>query len=52
MTKETKRQKNWATGKMEWDMFYQGRYIGSASTKAAAEARLDLVAYEAAKRGA
>lgn len=48
--KEIKRQKNWATGKMEWDMYYEGRYIGTAGSKAEAEAELDRLAYETMSR--
>jgi len=44
--KEIKRQKNWATGKMEWDMYFDGRYVGTASSSQEAYARLDELAFE------
>jgi hypothetical protein len=50
--KEIKRQKNWSTGKMEWDMYYQGRYVGTRESKIVAEAELDTLAYEGLRRAA
>jgi hypothetical protein len=47
MSKEIKRQKNWATGKMEWDMYFDGRYVGTAGSKLEAETELDHLAYDA-----
>lgn len=44
--KDIKRQKNWSTGKMEWDMYLDGRYVGTRASKAEAEIGLDELAYE------
>lgn len=47
MQKEIKRQKNWATGKMEWDCYINGRYVGTSASKTQAETDLDAMVYEA-----
>ena len=45
--KQIKRQKNWTTGAIEWDMFADERYIGSRATHAQAERDLDAFVFEA-----
>jgi hypothetical protein len=44
MNKELKRQKNWSTGAMEWDMYLDGRYVGTRASRQGAEAELDRLA--------
>ncbi len=52
MVKEIKRQKNWATGAMEWDMYLDGRYVGTASSRREATTKLDALVYGALTKGA
>ena len=46
MLKDIKRSKNWATGKIEFDMYYDGRYIGTRATHQGAQQELDRLAYD------
>lgn len=50
--KDIKRQKNWSTGKMEWDMYLDGRYVGTCASKEEAEIELDRLAFDALTHGA
>ena len=49
--KQIKRQKNWTTGAMEHDMYFDNRYIGTRATHAQAERDLDAFVFEALTHG-